>query len=68
MAGEPDTSLAYNTSSLARRSGFSMMSGVGHVRVNPGYFADNYLRLIEYAAHLGVFPAITGDSKDAPPF
>jgi len=46
---------------------FSRISGVAHVRVNPGYFADNYLRLIEYAAHLGVFPTITGDSKDAPP-
>ena len=46
---------------------FSMMPGVAHVRVNPGYFADNYLRLIEYAAHLGVLPTITGDGKDAPP-
>ncbi len=46
---------------------FSMMPGVAHVSVNPGYFADNYLRLIDYAAHLGVFPDITGDSKDAPP-
>jgi len=46
---------------------FSMMPGVAHVRVNPGYFADNYLRFIGYAAHLGVFPDITGDGKDAPP-
>jgi NAD(P)H dehydrogenase (quinone) len=46
---------------------FSMMPGVAHVRVNPGFFADNYLRLIEYAAHLGVLPAIAGDGKDAPP-
>ncbi|MGH9739051.1 MAG: NmrA family NAD(P)-binding protein [Candidatus Acidiferrales bacterium] len=46
---------------------FSMMLGVAHVRVNPGYFADNYLRLIEYAAHLGLFPTIPGNSKDAPP-
>src|SRR5260370_37627947 len=46
---------------------FSMMPGVAHVRVNPGYFADNYLRLIEIASHLGVFPTITGDGKDAPP-
>lgn len=46
---------------------FSMITGVAHVRVNPGYFADNYLRLIEFAAHLGVFPTITGNSKDAPP-
>jgi hypothetical protein len=33
---------------------FSMVPGVAHVRVNPGYFADNYLQLINYAAHLGV--------------
>ena len=46
---------------------FSMMAGVAHMRVNPGYFADNYLQLIDYAAHLGVFPTITGDGKDAPP-
>ena len=46
---------------------FAMMRGVVHVRVNPGYFADNYLRLIETAVHLGVFPDITGDSQDAPP-
>jgi uncharacterized protein YbjT (DUF2867 family) len=46
---------------------FSMIPGVVHVRVNPGYFADNYLRLTGYAAHLGVFPDITGDSEDAPP-
>lgn len=46
---------------------FSMMPGIAHVRVNPGYFADNYLQLIGYAARLGVFPDITGDSKDAPP-
>jgi NAD(P)H dehydrogenase (quinone) len=45
----------------------SMVPGVAHVRVNPGYFADNYLQLIDYAAHLGVFPTITGDGKDAPP-
>lgn len=46
---------------------FSIMPGVAHIRVNPGYFADNYLQLIDYAAHLGVFPTITGDGKDAPP-
>src|SRR6266853_5406409 len=46
---------------------FSVMPGVAHVRVNPGYFADNYLRMIEIAAHLGVLPTIPGDGKDAPP-
>jgi len=54
--------------SLATRQAvFSMMPGVAHVRVNPGYFADNYLQMIAYAAHLGVFPDITGNGKDAPP-
>ncbi len=46
---------------------FSMLPGVAHVRVNPGYFADNYLQMVAYAAHLGVFPDITADSRDAPP-
>ncbi len=46
---------------------FSRMSGVAHIRVNPGYFADNYLRLTAYAAHLGVFPTVPGDGQDAPP-
>jgi NAD(P)H dehydrogenase (quinone) len=46
---------------------FSMLPGVAHVKVNPGYFADNYLRVIDYAAHLGVFPDVTGNGKDAPP-
>jgi NAD(P)H dehydrogenase (quinone) len=46
---------------------FSMTPAVAHVKVNPGYFADNYLQMIGYAAYLGVFPDITGDSKDALP-
>lgn len=35
--------------------------------VAPGYFADNYLRFTNYAAHLGLFPNLTGDSRNAPP-
>ena len=46
---------------------FSMVPGVAHTIVNPGYFADNYLRLIGFAAHLGVLPIITGSSRNAPP-
>ena len=46
---------------------FSMVPGVAHVRVNPGYFADNYLQMLGYAVHAGVFPDITSDGKDAPP-
>lgn len=35
--------------------------------VAPGYFADNYLRFIDFAALLGLFPNLTGNSRNAPP-
>ena len=41
--------------------------GTAYIKINPGYFADNYLRLIDVAAHLGVLPNLTGDSRNAPP-
>jgi len=46
---------------------FSMIPGVAHTILNPGYFADNYLRLINFAAHFGMFPNLTGNSRNAPP-
>ena len=46
---------------------FAMLPGVAHIAVKPGFFADNYLRLIGFAAHLGVLPSLTGDSRNAPP-
>lgn len=46
---------------------FSVLSGIPTTIVNPGYFADNYLRILGYAAHLGVFPVLTCDSRNAPP-
>lgn len=46
---------------------FALVPGVAHTIVNPGYFADNYLNLIGFAAHLGLFPTLTGDSRNAPP-
>ena len=46
---------------------FSAMPGVAHTIVNPGFFADNYLATIGPAAHLGVFPWIYGNSRNAPP-
>ena len=46
---------------------FSMVPGVAQVVINPGFFADNYLRLIGFAAQLGVFPMPTGASRNAPP-
>lgn len=46
---------------------FAMVPGVAQVSVNPGFFADNYLRLTPFAAHLGLFPWPTGKSRNAPP-
>ena len=41
--------------------------GIAHVNLNPGYFADNYLRLLDFASLLGIFPVLTGNSRNAPP-
>ena len=46
---------------------FASLPGIAHVAINPGFFADNYLRLIGFAAQLGVLPSLTGDSRNAPP-
>src|ERR1700730_5643382 len=46
---------------------FSMTPGVAHTIVNPGFFADAYLAMAGFAAHLGVFPWIFGNSRNAPP-
>lgn len=45
---------------------FSMIPGVAHTIVTPGMFADNYLRVIDFAALLGIYPVLTGDSRCAP--
>lgn len=46
---------------------FSRLAGIAHTVINPGFFADNHLRLIGFAAHLGVYPNLNGDSRNAPP-
>ncbi len=46
---------------------FSTIPGITHTTINPGFFADNYLRLLDFAAVLGRFPILTGDSQNAPP-
>ncbi|HEY4443056.1 MAG TPA: NmrA family NAD(P)-binding protein [Steroidobacteraceae bacterium] len=46
---------------------FSMTPGVAHTILRPGFFADAYLVLTGFAAHLGVFPWVYGDSRNAPP-
>src|ERR1700751_2993813 len=46
---------------------FSMTPGVAHTIVDPSFFADSYLLTIGLAAHLGVFPWMYGNSRNAPP-
>jgi NAD(P)H dehydrogenase (quinone) len=46
---------------------FSMTPGVGHTIIRPGFFADAYLAMMGPAVHLGVFPWIFGNSRNAPP-
>ncbi len=45
---------------------FADLPGVAHTIINPGMFADNFLRVIDFAALLGLFPVVTGDGKAAP--
>ena len=46
---------------------FSMMPEVAHTIVRPGIFADAYLQTIGAAVHLGIFPWMLGNSRNAPP-
>jgi uncharacterized protein YbjT (DUF2867 family) len=46
---------------------YSMTPGVGHTIIRPGFFADAYLAMMGPAVHLGVFPWIFGNSRNAPP-
>lgn len=45
---------------------FAMIPGVVHIIVNPCMFADNFLRVIDFASLLGFYPVFTGDSRSAP--
>ena len=45
---------------------FSMIPGVAQVIVNPGMFADNFLRVIDFASLLYFYPVLTGESRSAP--
>lgn len=46
---------------------FSMTPGVGHTIIRPGFFADAYMAMMGPAVHLGVFPWVFGNSRNAPP-
>ena len=45
---------------------FGQLREVAHTIINPGMFADNFLRVIDFAALLGLFPVLMGDSQCAP--
>ncbi len=45
---------------------FSMIPGVAHTIFNPGMFADNFLRTIDFAVLLGVYPVLMGESRCPP--
>ncbi len=42
------------------------MPGVDSIRVNPGWFADNYMAVLGTVAQLGIFPYALGEGKAAP--
>ncbi len=47
---------------------FGQLTDIGFTTVQPGLFADTYLRVIQYAALLGIFPMpVDGASRNAPP-
>ncbi|MEO8155476.1 MAG: NmrA family NAD(P)-binding protein [Rhizobacter sp.] len=46
-----------------------LMEDIGdtdHIIVNPGMFADNFLRVIDFASLLYFYPVLTADSSSAP--
>jgi uncharacterized protein YbjT (DUF2867 family) len=45
---------------------FAELPGISHTILNPGMFADNFLRTIDFAALLGVYPVLSGGAKAAP--
>jgi uncharacterized protein YbjT (DUF2867 family) len=45
---------------------FGMIPGVAHTVLNPGMFAHNFLRVIDFAALLGIYPVLAKRGKAAP--
>lgn len=45
---------------------FAQIPGIAHTVFNPGMFAHNFLRTIDFAALLGIYPIVSGDGKAAP--
>ena len=45
---------------------FATIPGVAHTVFNPGMFAHNFLRTIDFAALLGIYPVLSGAGEAAP--
>jgi uncharacterized protein YbjT (DUF2867 family) len=45
---------------------FAMIPGAAHTVLNPGMFAHNFLRVIDFAALLGIYPVLAPKGKAAP--
>ena len=45
---------------------FAELRGIAHTILNPGLFADDFLRTIDFAVLLGVFPVLAGVGRVAP--
>jgi uncharacterized protein YbjT (DUF2867 family) len=45
---------------------FAAIPGVAHTIFNPGMFAHNFLRTIDFAALLSIYPVVSGDGRAAP--
>ncbi len=67
MAREPGAPVDPDAAPLLRRSPVRRRGGDGCHHRHPGFFADNYLQLIAFAAQLGLLPNPFGDSRNAPP-
>ncbi len=45
---------------------FATLPGIASVRFNPGMFADNFLRVIDFASLLGIYPILASQGRSAP--
>lgn len=46
---------------------FEWLPGVGSIAINPGFFADNYMAVLEAAAQFGLMAMPLGEGMNAPP-
>lgn len=65
LASPDHPSLATRQTWLVDRL-FAAIPGIGHVILAPGMFADNFLRVIDFPALLGIYPVLTGKGRAAP--